>query len=224
MPSSNVPKPPAVDAWVISQPKSAFTETINRVCVAALMENRRIRTLGITSFTPGEGKSSVALNIGHAAAMSGQSVLLVDTVSDERNLSRRLMPKTDREGGNGLGSRIERDGVIWQDSVSGLQFLPIRDAGEPRENSMWFWVRQQPRLAELSSNYELVIFDLPSINKGFMVRAAAQSLDALLLVIEYGKLRSDDAIKIFARSGAGRGNVLGVVLNKVDEKSFATYA
>jgi succinoglycan biosynthesis transport protein ExoP len=43
-----------------------------------LSSNRTISSLAVGSATVGEGKSTVALNLAHVAALAGQRVLLVD--------------------------------------------------------------------------------------------------------------------------------------------------
>ncbi len=65
---------------VLDQPESAFSESIRTLYLGLKRQSidRHIGVVLVTSALPGEGKSTVALNLARTAAQAGDNVLLVD--------------------------------------------------------------------------------------------------------------------------------------------------
>jgi succinoglycan biosynthesis transport protein ExoP len=82
---------------VVDEPFSRFTEAIRSIKVAADLSSldKPIRTIGITSTLPNEGKSTIAANFANLIGHSGRSVILVDGDLRNPSLSRALAPQAD---------------------------------------------------------------------------------------------------------------------------------
>ncbi|MDA7949170.1 MAG: Wzz/FepE/Etk N-terminal domain-containing protein [Hyphomicrobiaceae bacterium] len=212
--------------WVENYPLPADLRVLNSCCIAATIERPDLQTLGVTSCTPGEGKSTITVNLARAIAASGQRVLLVDAARDSQDLSLQLT-NTSTKAKNGLlgvlfGKTDLQESVI-KEPGTGVHFLPYGSHAR-HQNESSIWAHHNLNLQRLTSKYDVVIFDLPAINADCSARAAAQLLDGMLLVVEYGKLPEDAAHKILEQAGSTRNSFLGVVLNKVDEAKYKTYA
>jgi Mrp family chromosome partitioning ATPase len=70
---------------------------------------------------------------------------------------------------------------------------------------------------------ELVIIDLPSLASGADVRAAADAIDGLLLVVKWGATDSDLIRQAVRSSGGARAKFVGAVLNMADERTIGRY-
>ena len=77
----------AISWTVIDHPMSRFSEGVRSIKLAIDLENRSrsSKVIGLTSATPNEGKSTVALALGQLIARNGASVIVVDC--DLRNPS-----------------------------------------------------------------------------------------------------------------------------------------
>ena len=212
--------------WTANYPFPADAKSLNCCCIATTVERPDLQTLGVISCMPGEGKSTIAVNLARTIAASGQRVLLVDTARDNMDLSVQLTPGSagQKDGVRGvLFGKSSLENSIVKEPSTGVHFLPYGSHGRD-QNELSIWARHSLNLEKLTSKYDVVIFDLPAITADCSARAAAQLLDGMLLVIEYGKLPADTALKIMEQAGRTRNNILGVVLNKVKEADFRNYA
>jgi polysaccharide biosynthesis transport protein len=202
---------------VIDHPLSPFAHTIRRLRTALIYEQADlVRTIGITSAAPGEGKSTVAVNLALTLAEAGKRVLLVDAAVYDSNLTRRLTGGAQAGLFEVLAGTAHPAEVIWQDAETGLHFLSSKQS-PPNSDLIWSDLIWSERLGEVLrtslSPYEYLIFDLPSLVPFPDVRAASQALDALLLVVKWGATPSTTIDAALSASGSARAKLLGVVLN-----------
>jgi capsular exopolysaccharide synthesis family protein len=196
--------------WVQSMTIEAFLH----LCVTLRLKNKRqLRTLAITSACRGDGKSTVALNLGKAMANLQPRVLLVD--ADMRR------PTLHQQGGcsNDIGlSDVlsgERDlaGSVCEIAPN-LDLLP---SGHEPENPVA--LLQSPifdsLLGEAAQQYSMVIVDSPaltSVTDGLLI---STRVDGTLLVVAADATDEREARHVVTQFAAlGIDNVLGVVLNK----------
>jgi succinoglycan biosynthesis transport protein ExoP len=71
-------------------------------------------------------------------------------------------------------------------------------------------------LEELKAHYEYVILDLPPLIPVIDARAAADVIDAFVMVVEWGKTSANSVQLALQASSRIQGKTVGVALNKVD--------
>ncbi len=128
------------------------------------MVGKESRTVIVTSAVAGEGKSTIAANLGISCAMSGKKVLLVDA-----DLRRGCQQDIFHYESHAPGvSEVLGGMCTWQDAVkkgirNGLDVLP---AGQlpPNPSELLESVNMLSLLEELEEAYELVLLDMPPIN------------------------------------------------------------
>jgi succinoglycan biosynthesis transport protein ExoP len=200
---------------VLEHPHSNLSATLRRVRTVAVGSKRGMRRLGVTSAIPGEGATTVAINIAHLAASAGYRVLLIDGVSSDRCLSRLLAPGAPA----GLIDVVNKQALLTRsvvtDERSGLDFLPLGEQSAFDIDRMWC-VQIDDFLHEISDEYDLVIVDLPPLACATDARLAARVLDAFLLVIEWGDTDAALVREALRHSGQVGPKMLGAILNKVD--------
>lgn len=209
--------------WKVNYPLPVNLHALNCCSAAATMERPNLRTIGVTSCMPGEGKSTVAVNLARSVAASGLKVLLVDAATNNRDLSIQIAPRKRNGLHSVLTGKTDIARAVVKEQSTGVHFLPNENKVE-NGNALAIWGRQCPEFAKLLSKYDILVFDLPSVSEDCAARVAAKSLDGMLLVIEYGTLPTDTALKILRQAGEARNNFVGVILNKVDEANLKTYA
>ena len=80
-------------------------------------------------------------------------------------------------------------------------------------------------ILDVRKDYDLVIFDLPAVcTAAHEVRAAAVRLDALLLVIEFGRAQVEEFQRCLSYAAPAVDRFFGVVLNKVDRGGLKYYS
>lgn len=198
--------------WSILYPGSGLAHIMERIHVTATIENRHIKTLGLTATGVREGTSLVALNLALSAAMGGRKVLLVDASGTKAGLSALLAPNAEYSVSDVLDGVADISVAVCRDPLTGLQFLP---AG-------WDRICMRPDLVTVfdrfDKTYDLIVFDLPALVPRPDVRAVTSRLDAFLLVVEAGNLQRDEIARRLEVSGMMRDRLLGSVLNKSDPR------
>jgi capsular exopolysaccharide synthesis family protein len=183
---------------------------------------RPMKSLLITSATPGEGKSTTAANLGVSFAQLGWHVLLVDVDLRRPALHRNFGLTHD----NGL-TDILVHGTDWQQGLrdTELENLKILPAGFIPSNpvDLLSTRRMQAFTAQVTRAFDLVIFDAPIVLSLPEVTILAPTMDGVLLVHSPMHRDRDVALqakRLLERRGAP---LVGVVLNNIDRKDMPDY-
>jgi len=203
---------------------SALVDTyrVLRTQVLQRMTNAKMRTLGITSANPGEGKSLTAANLAISLAKK-VPVLLVD--ADLRRPSIRQL--FDLGPPTGLAEYLTGDNDIEECIFNpGIDMLNILPGGAPCINSSELLV--SPKMLELvealkrSDASRLIIFDLPPLLTADDALAFSPHVEAALLVVEEGKTTAAELER--ATELLQGTHLLGSVLNKSTQTHAAYYS
>lgn len=225
-----LPDPPATVPLalpVLLQPHSQFTETLRGLRLASELawggEGGRI--IGVTSVRPGEGKSTLALNLAAVLASGGQRTLLVDADLRQASLTGQL----GLAGRRGLGSVVLSDAPLGS-AVSRIAGTTVEALGcESRHGgSVPYDLLSSPRLhrilAEARQNYRCVVLDLAPLGAVVDARLLLGAVDQIILVAEWGKTPRRLIAHTLAQEANLRHRMLGIVLNRVDLKALPRYA
>lgn len=205
------PKSPAAEAYRTLRTNLQF---------AAL--DRPLRTLLITSAGPGEGKTTVAANLGVALAQSGKKVVVVG--GDLRKPT--LHQAFGLRNAAGLTSVLTGN-VTWQDALqpSGVEGLSILPSGPipPNPAELLASARMQEVLSEISAGCDMVIIDAPPVLAVTDAGVLSRLSDGVLLVVSVGitprdvaKAAKEQLVQVGAR-------ILGLVVNRLSGESGYYY-
>ncbi|GJE50432.1 Tyrosine-protein kinase wzc [Methylobacterium tardum] len=209
-----------IERYSVIEPTSLFTETLRSIRVAIDVESGdQAQIIGITSTLPGEGKSTIALNLARLIAHGGHRVLLIDG-----DLRRRALTLGVSEAGapalvEVLRGEVPVSDVLWQCPDTGMHFLPVgayeggRHMAELIPASGLAQVLSWTREA-----FDYVLIDLPPLVPVVDVRAANRLIDRFVLVAEWGQTTQDVIRTELAANRVIRDKLLGVVLNRIDPR------
>ena len=182
-----------------------------------------IRSLVISSATPAEGKTIVALNLAQAAAAMGKRVLLVDADLRRPQVHARLNLPNMR----GLSNLIASEDLDFNDVIQKSpqdDNLYILTAGQipPDPTRLLSSEKMQNLMGELRSAFSLVIYDTPPLVGFADANLLAPPTDGLVLVVALGK--TDRYPLMQALDGIRMSNTpfLGIVANGL--KQYTTRA
>lgn len=210
-----------------SSPKSLSAEVYRtlRTNLRFSSVDKPIRSLLITSGGAGEGKSTTVANLGMAMAQGGQKTLLIDT-DLRRPVLHRYFNIERTVGITGvLADEISLEDAIQKDIFPGLSILPS-GALPPNPAELLGSRRMQMLLQRLLETYDVVLFDSPPILGFSDSPMLASSVDAVLLVIEYGRYPRQMVARAKATMDNVRAKVVGAVLNniRVERESYYYYS
>lgn len=208
------------------KPFSRLAETMRTSKVAADLASaeRKIRVIGVVSSVPGEGKSTIAMNLGQVIASSGTRVLVMDCDLRNPTLSNAVAPG--RKSGliEYLAGEISAVESIYVDPHKPLQFLPANgNMRLPQTSELLSSQRMVDLMSTVRQSFDYIVVDLPPLAPIVDVRAMISNVDVFIFALEWGKTSVATAQQAVYSMPNLAEKTIGVVLNKVDMDQMRSY-
>jgi polysaccharide biosynthesis transport protein len=191
-------------AYGAMKPMSQFAEQLRALRAGLWMGTARPRIVAITAACPAEGKTSVALALGRAAALGGERVCLLLADSE--------LGLTDLLAGHATDEQVLR-----QDQMSGMHYIA---AGSQEANAFSLFMSEAMArlLQRLREKFDLVLLDAPPAQAMTDTRVIAGIADATLLCLRWRSTPLGVAELALAMLSEAGANVVGVALTRVDAR------
>lgn len=184
-----------------------------------LAMGKSCKKIVMTSAIPGEGKSSVAINLAVSLADAGSRVLLMDCDLRKPILHRYL--KLDKSSYKGLTNILS--GGVLTESIVNMKSLNlhviIADAIPPNPAELLGSGRMKILVEELEKHYDYIIFDTPPVSVVTDAAVLSQYADGVILVIRQNHATYDEVALAKKNLDTVHANILGAVLNDFNTKS-----
>ena len=207
-----------------SQPRSIVSEAIRslRTNLEFSAIDEPIKTILVTSGTPGEGKSTIAANFAWVVAQSGRKTLLLD--ADMRRPSiHKFYDISNRVGLSDLiRSKDSMDQLII--NIESQPNLSVVTSGRipPDPSDLLSSEKMNRLLQEFKSSFDVTVIDCSP-----MVVADPQILasrvDGILYIVQPGKIRTQQLTTPIEQLQRVNAKLLGVVFNRLPSKSSSYY-
>ncbi|MEM9191275.1 MAG: polysaccharide biosynthesis tyrosine autokinase [Myxococcota bacterium] len=205
------------DTVVHTHPRSSMAEACRslRTNLTFLAAEKPLRTLLVTSPSPAEGKTTVAINLAIALAQGGKRVLLVDS-----DLRRPRLHKTFRiRTGTGLTSMLvggeNASKAVASTDIPGLSVLPCGPI-PPNPAELLLGSRFGELLEELQNSYDTVIFDSPPLGPVTDATVIGPQVDGVLVVLRAGQTHRKAVMVALRQLRDVSARIVGGVLNGID--------
>ena len=205
---------------VKTQPRSPVSEAFRslRTNIQFASVDIPLRTLLITSPSPEDGKSTVAVNLGISLAQSGFSVAIVEADLRRPQVHKKL-GISNRQGISAIfvQPRATLNGSLQKTDVDGL-FALTSGALPPNPAELLGSEKMFEILRQVGEQTDIIILDSPPVMAVTDAAVIAPRVDGVLLVVKPGATKlaaCKQAVEQLQRVGA---NILGVVLNDVEVK------
>ncbi len=211
---------------VVEEPFSLLAEGFRAIKIAAEIHGatEKNKVIGITSTLPGEGKSTIACNLAELMADAGKRVILIDADLRKPTLVGCLEPKPTAGLLELLGGKTNLQQVVRFDAETGLAMLPsVIDTHLAHTDEVVSSDAFRRLVEQLRERYDYIIIDLPPLGPVVDVRAATQSVDSFIFVVEWGRTRINVVQRCLDSAPEVHDRLLGVVLNKADAKMLGRY-
>lgn len=225
---------------VNDNPKSPVSEKVRtlRTNIQFSSIDKEIKTILVTSASPGDGKSWISANLAIAFAQTGDRVLLID--SDLRKGRQHKIFKLKNTFGfsNFLfeynkTSEVKEDGEqiksinMFHDTIIKNLIVMTSGAIPPNPTELLESKSMLKFLEEIKNNFDIIIFDGPPVNVVADALILTRLVDTTVLVSAYKATQMKhliDAKKAIQNVG---GKIAGVVLNKMEilpgSKEYSNY-
>lgn len=184
--------------------------------------SRARKVLMLTSATPREGKSRIAMSLVRMVTGSGLRVIVLDC-DWRRPTMHAFFARSMTPGlGDLLAGTATPDEVVFRDPQTGAHAIFAGDISQIA-NSAERFARLRVLLATLSRHYDLVILDTPPVLAGPDALALAEMAEEIAFVIRWGQVPRDailEALNHLEMAGARFG---GAILSGVDPKRYRRY-
>lgn len=208
----------------ISETKSHIIEQFRtiRTNIKFSMPDEPLKTILITSSTPGEGKSTNAANLGVVFAQEDKRVLIID--ADMRKPTLHHTFKTFNKVGlsNILARRSALHDAVQETFIVGLDVItsgPI----PPNPAELLSSQGLEALLQHVKNDYDIIILDSPPLLSVTDAQILANKCDGTILILNTGRVDKRSAQKAKALLAASHTKILGVVLNNYKTPSHHNY-
>ena len=214
-----------VDLPTITHPASGRAEAYRtvRTNIQFAGSPAALKRIIITSATPGEGKTSVAVNVAIAMARQGQSVVLVD--ADLRR-PRVHLAFGMTESGDGIAG-VLADGaavadVLRQADDGALAVIPAgRRVDNPSE--LLGSARMVALLEELAEHFDIVLVDTPPVLPVTDALVLAVGATGVIVVVRLGATNRERLGRALGSLRKLNVEILGLVANGAVPSGDAAY-
>ncbi len=206
---------------------SGFAESFRglRTRIIFSEPNLSKRTFVVTSASPGEGKTSVAVNLATVFAQANERVLLVD--ADMRNPRVHKVFKMKRSKGIAdilANHKEDIESFIHETDIPGLEILTCGEVlSNPSE--LLSSKRLKDFINILLTRYDRIIFDTPPVLAATDAVVLATRVDTTILVISSDITTRQAAIRSKEALTSVHAPILGAVFNmvKMDMHGYDAY-
>lgn len=175
----------------------------------------KIQCVAFTSDTPGEGKSSIALQLSLSFAEFGKKVILLDTDIRKSALKTRYDMSGIRYGlSHLLSGQVSLEDCIAETNIKGFDLIAA-EVNAPNPSELLGSKKFKEVLAKLRENYDYVVVDTPPIGSVIDAAIVGQLCDGVVLVLEENKVSRQAALAMKEQLKHAQCKILGVVLSKV---------
>ena len=175
-----------------------------------------VKIVAVTSCTPNEGKSSIAMEMAKAFAEAGNKTMLIDA-----DMRKSVLMGRYRTGAVKLGlthcliGKAEYPDVICSTNINNL-YMTFSGPVPPNPSELLGGERFLSILKVLRNSFDYVIIDTPPLGSVIDAAVAAKNCDGTVLVIENNAVSYKFVQTVKGQLDKTGSRILGVVLNKVD--------
>ncbi|MCL4265645.1 MAG: polysaccharide biosynthesis tyrosine autokinase [Anaerolineae bacterium] len=210
--TSSAPRDPVSEAYRVLRTNLSFSAV-----------DEELRTVLVTSASPGEGKSTTAANLAVVLAQTGKRVALIDA-----DLRRPIQHKIFNTANNqGLTTAIldSNAPITFHLQKTKMPDLQVMTSGPipPNPAELLNSQRMTQVVEELLKEVDVVVFDTPPVLTVADATILAPRMHGTLLVMESGKTRRAALLQAFERLDNANVHLLGVVINKLNPRRLRGY-
>lgn len=206
---------------VAFNPKSSISESFKvlrtRVQYAKI-EEEPLKTILVTSSIPGEGKTTVAINLAGSFALDGKKVILIDC--DLRKPRVHSVMHEDRYPGltDYLFGNVQLENIVRKTIIDKMDFITSGTI-PPNPSELLGSVQLKKFLDKLKEEYDIIVLDSPPSISVTDSEILFKITDGTILVVQSMKTPIEALIKVYERfENLSSHNLLGTVLNNFSFK------
>jgi exopolysaccharide transport family protein len=218
-------KPDDVNEWgvagllgdvILDQPESAFSESIRTLYLSLKQQSsdRHIGVVLVTSALPGEGKSTVSLNLARTAAQAGDNVLLIDGDLRRPALAGALNLPGDIGLADLLAGRSDlKSAVVHEPRTNLYAIAGSRGVSGANALALLSSLRMKRLVDHARDIFDLVVVDAAPLLPVADARLLLEQADGAVMVVASERTSRDAVTAALQENPELADKIVGVVLN-----------
>ena len=206
--------------YVLDWPYSRFAQTLRTVWATINIAQRKsgAKVVCVVSSNPGEGKTTVAINLAaHFALRSTTRVLVIDADFHRQSLTNRVAPDAHVGFKEALEEPTALAKYVVRKERLNLDTLPCPAPDRmPNAAELLASAEMEQLIKVARETYDLVIIEAPPMAAVVDYKMIARHCNGFIFVVEWGKTSQRLVLECLSDASALMDQVLCVVLNKVD--------
>jgi succinoglycan biosynthesis transport protein ExoP len=206
--------------YALDWPYSRFSQTLRSIWATINTAQRESgsKVFCVVSAIPGEGKTTVAINLAaHFALNSNERVLVIDADFHRQSLTNRVAP----DARIGFREALERPTALAQFVVRkqrlNLDVLPCPASERLTNAAELLGTKEMEQLIDVAcQTYDLVIIEAPPMAAVVDYKMIARHCNGFIFVVEWGKTSQRLVRECLSDTSVLLERVLCMVLNKAD--------
>jgi len=176
-----------------------------------------LKSMAVTSASPGEGKTVIAANLALGLAQSGRRVVLVDADLRRPHVHQLLGIGLEPGLSNLVGQRLPMEQVVHTTAVSNLSAVTAGTL--PRNPTELIGSAQFTAfLRQLEANFDVVVIDTPPVMVVADASILAHQTSGVVFVVDAKSTSCQVAQAALDQLERAHARFLGAVLNRADER------
>lgn len=199
----------------VTDTKSIVSEQYRmiRANIKFSMSEQNLKTILVTSSTPGEGKSTNAANLGVVFAHEGKKVLIIDGDMHKSTLHQTFKTFNTIGLSDFLMKRISFEEAVQETFIVGLSIITSGPV-PPNPAELLSSKAMDDLIFEAKKIYDIIIFDAPPLLSVSDAQILSNRCDGTLLIVNSGSVEKEVVRKATAILENTQATILGVILNK----------
>lgn len=191
--------------------------------------DKNMKKLLVTSSIPGEGKTTVAINLAITLAQTGSKVVLLDCDLRKPTIHKYLHINSKAVGGitNILSAKEDIENCTLYFSDLNL-YVITSGAIPPNPAELLASAKMEHFIAKLSEKYDYVIIDTPPVSVVTDAAILSKNSDGIIFVLRQNYTKIETAKLAKKNLGIVGANIIGCVFNAFNagksSKSYAYYS
>lgn len=184
-----------------------------RANITFSMPDQELKTILVTSSTPGEGKSTNAANLGVVFAHEGKKVLIIDADMRKSTLHQTFKTFNNIGLSNFLAKKITFDEAMQETFIVGLYAITSGPV-PPNPAELLSSKAMDALILEAKKTFDIIIIDAPPVLSVSDAQILSNKCDGTLLIVNAGVVEKEVVRKATAILENSQAKILGVILNK----------
>jgi len=213
-----------VSRGFLNNSDTVFSEAIRTIRTSILLsdEHDKSKVIAVTSSLPGEGKTTIAMNLAFSLGKM-ENILLIDADMRKSSIGKfSLLPLQSAGLADLLEGTAGVDDCIHQLEFDGIDLLP---AGKSPLNPLELLSSRRFNyiIDGLAKHYDRIIIDSAPINLVSDGLVIARHADAVLFVVKADSTTHSDAMSAVSRLINVNAPLFGAILNKANLNKMVKY-